>query len=64
LILATLVCGEEVRDKFGTVNLVILRMFDLANNGKTQEASKMWPEYVGKLRELEAAIRNELSMTK
>ena len=27
MILATLVCGEEVRDKFGTVNLVILKMF-------------------------------------
>jgi hypothetical protein len=64
MILATLVCGEEVRDKFGRVNSVIFRMFDLANNGKTQEASKMWAEYVGKLKELEAAIRNELLITK
>ncbi len=63
LILATLVCGEDVRDKFGTIKQVILVMFNLATNGKTQEASKMWPEYVVKLRELEAAIRNELSMT-
>jgi hypothetical protein len=62
MILATLVCGEEVRDKFGTVNLVILKMFDLVNNGKTQEATNMWPEYVGKLKELETAIRKELSM--
>jgi hypothetical protein len=45
LILATLVCSEEVKDKFGTVNLVILRMFDLANNGNAQAATKMGLRY-------------------
>ena len=52
-----------MKDKFGAINLVIFKMFDLATNGKTQEAFKMWQEYVDKLKELEASIRKELSMT-
>jgi hypothetical protein len=62
--LATLVCGDEVRDKVGSVKHLIVSMFNLASDGKTQEASNMWAKYMDKLYELKVAIRNELSMTR
>ena len=63
LILATLVCTDEVRDKFLMLKQVILLMFNLAVIGKPDEASKAWPEFTAKLLELESAIRRELSMS-